>query len=109
MDSIDELSDDLDDSKVLLTIEEDEWNGVCHPDIESEPLVSNKHGAPFNWRTSGDPPAAEEVGERFGQEFEAKVDAVYELIDESDEPLDAILDLEPDDLVVSPDPQEVDE
>jgi len=109
MESIDELASDLDDSRVLLTIEEDDWNGVCHPDIDGPTKASSKHGAPFEWRTAGNPPSPEEVGERFEQDFEGKVNSVYDLIDNSDKPsLDSIMDLDPDELIVSPEYEEGD-
>jgi hypothetical protein len=98
MESIEALTDDLDSDKVLLTIEEDDWNAVCHPQIEGATHVSQKHGAPFAFRTSGDPPSPTEVGDLFSEQFDSKVSAVYDLIDESDDPLETILDLEPDKL-----------
>jgi len=99
MESIEVLSDDLDEAGLLLTIEEDDWNAVCHPDIsKASGLNSRKHGAPFAFRTSGDPPSPSEVGDRFSEQFDSKVSAVYDLIDESDDPLETILDLEPDKL-----------
>ena len=98
MESIEALSDDLDEAGLLLTIEEDDWNAVCHPQIEGATHVSQKHGAPFHFRTSGDPPSPTEVGDRFSEQFDSKVSAVYDLIDESDDPLETILDLEPDQL-----------
>jgi len=105
MESIETLSDDLDEAGLLLTIEEDDWNAVCHPDISDANglSVSQKHGAPFAFRTSGDPPSPSEVGNRFSEQFDAKVSAVYDLIDESDDPLETILDLEPDSLLTGVD------
>lgn len=42
------------------------------------------------------------LGQKFEQEFKAKVDEVFEMIDGSDDPLQTILELEPEELVVSP-------
>lgn len=98
MESIEALTDDLDSDKVLLTIEEDDWNAVCHPQIEGATHVSQKHGAPFQFRTSGNPPSPSEVGDRLSEQFDSKVNEVYNMINESDDPLESILDLEPDQL-----------
>lgn len=42
------------------------------------------------------------LGQRFEEEFKEMVNDVFELIDDSDDPLQTILELEPDNLVVSP-------
>lgn len=42
------------------------------------------------------------IGQQFAAQFDNKVDEVYELIENSDDALDTIMELEPEDLVVSP-------
>jgi hypothetical protein len=42
------------------------------------------------------------IGQQFGEQFDKKVDEVYERIDSSNDPLDAIMDLDPEEMVVNP-------
>lgn len=42
------------------------------------------------------------IGQQFADQFDAKVDEIYNSIKDSDDPLDTIMSLEPEDLVVSP-------
>ena len=42
------------------------------------------------------------LGQQFAEQFDNKVDEVYEMIEQSDDALEAIMELEPEDLVVSP-------
>jgi len=44
----------------------------------------------------------EYVGQEFASQFDEKVDEVYELIEDSSDPLDTIMSLDPEELVVSP-------
>jgi len=43
----------------------------------------------------------EYLGARFAEQFDNKVDSVYDEIEGADDPLDAIMDLEPETLVVN--------
>lgn len=96
-----ELSDEhnIGAEKLMLALEGDGWRAIASPDVSSS---GNRHGSPFAFVTVGDAPSNEVLGDEFADEFESRVDAVWEMIEGSDDPLDAIMDLEPDDLVVAP-------
>lgn len=87
----------LDDGKITLAAEGDGWRAICHPDITMSE-GRDRGGAPFGFKTVGNPPSDDEVGSMFKERFDAKVDAVFDLIEGSDDPLQEILDLEPEDL-----------
>lgn len=108
--SFEDMADEqeIDESKIVLALEGEGWRAIASPDV-SDGASSRKFGSPFDFVSVGDPPSNEELGDSFSEQFDQKVNAVYDLIDESDDPLDAILDLEPDDLIVSPDGWEGDE
>jgi hypothetical protein len=42
------------------------------------------------------------LGQKFAEQFDQKVDEVYEMIEGSDDPIETIKSLDPDDLVISP-------
>jgi len=42
------------------------------------------------------------VGQQFAEQFDSKVDEVYERLDASEDALETIMELEPEELVVSP-------
>lgn len=42
------------------------------------------------------------IGQQFGEQFDQKVDEVYKRIDSSNDPLDAIMELDPEEMVVNP-------
>lgn len=90
---LEEIISSLDDEKICMEIANDEWGAVCHPDIEE-----SLDGAPFGFETVGSPPEREEVGEQFKEEFNERVTEVWEKIDESDDPLETIMDIGPEDL-----------
>lgn len=89
---------DWDETYVTLAIEGEGWRAVCSPPVDTEVRC----GAPFFFKAAGDPPSDEEVGELFSNQFTKKVDEIFEVINGSDNPLEAIMDLDEDELVVNP-------
>lgn len=107
-----------DDEKLVIEVEYDDLTAYCGPECRGEVYVDDEQigHAPTMGRDSVAPfkvdlvfhdahPTKGEVKERLPQieqecreEFDRKVDEVYERINESDEPLDAIMDLGPEDL-----------
>lgn len=109
-----------DDEKLVIEVEYDDLTAYCGPECRGEVYVDDEqighvpHSA--HSQVASPPfkvdivyhdvhPTKGEVEERYPQiaqecseEFDRKVDEVYERINESDEPLDAIMDLGPEDL-----------
>lgn len=77
-------------------------------ELDAEKLADDRYGAPFPVdvviRDPIYPQAGEieairrELGDELAAKFDGKVDEVYEKIDQFDDPLQAILDLVPEDL-----------
>lgn len=118
-------TEDYGDDKVLLTVEGEyagrELTAFCSPDSDGAIHFNDgeqigefqeRNGAPFSFdvvlsdnvylQEGQGAEMSEELGDAFDEQFHAKVDAVHDKISDSDDPLDTILDLEPDELVVEP-------
>lgn len=108
-----------DEDKILLVEDGDEYTAYLSPDAGGEVFVGDnqvsvdtagdsysygstldRHGAPFNFdivfhdrypREGEVEPVAEEIGERFREKFDEIVMDVYNVIDESDDPLHTIM------------------
>lgn len=96
----DEQWDDMDEGRAKLYVPEDELESydvesgegdLCLPEPTSDRDRLQSH--PTFWKY---------VGSQFAGQFDGKVDDVYDLIDGSQDPLDTIMELEPENLVVSP-------
>lgn len=117
--------DEYDEDNISFMVER-EFNGseleaYCTPDAEGRTFIgggsqrlpfetTDRAGAPFavdiviegNERPSEEElyTLRQELGDSFNEKFNARVDEVYEILDGEDDPLDAILSLDPDELVV---------
>jgi hypothetical protein len=125
-------SESYGDDRVLLTVKGEyaghEVQAYCSPNSDGELYFSDgemvnedaelptfyqmKNGAPFDFDVvlvndvypqEGEiEELAEALGSAFNEGFHERVDDVFQLIEGSDDPLDAIKDLDPDDVVVAP-------
>jgi len=106
------------DEKVVIEVEYDDLTAYCSPDCSGDVYVDGEKVGDIPSRdfTGAAPfrvdlvyheayPTKGEVRERLPQieqecaeQFDARVDAVYDLISDSDDPLDTIMELEADDL-----------
>jgi hypothetical protein len=95
----DERWDEMEEGRAELYVPEDELESydvdtgegdLCLPQPTSDRDRLQSH--PTFWSY---------IGQLFAGQFDDKVEKVYKQIDESDDPLAAIMDMEPDDLVVS--------
>ena len=98
------VSDDqwesLDEGRAKLYVPEDELESY---DVESgEGDLTLPQPTSDRDRLQSHPTFWKYVGQQFAGQFDGKVDEVYEMIDGSDDPLDTIMEMEPEDLVVSP-------
>jgi len=84
---------------MLLCIEEDNWAGICGPEVENE--ISEEEEAPFQFDTVGDSPSTEEVAQQFSQMFDNKVEQVFQQVEGKDEPLEAIRSMDLENLIVN--------
>jgi hypothetical protein len=96
----DEQWDSLSEGRAKLYVPEDELESydvesgegdLCLPEPTSDRDRLQSHSTFWKY-----------VGGQFAGQFDGKVDDVYELIDGSQDPLDTIMELEPENLVVSP-------
>jgi hypothetical protein len=87
---------DISENKLVLALEGEGWRAICSPDINSSKI--DRQEAPFQFVVSGDPPESSELDEMFAEKFDSKVDEVYEILKESDDPFQAIMDMEPNKL-----------
>lgn len=121
-------SESYDDSKVMLTVEGEyaghEVQAYCSPDSNGELYFSDgemvnedvglptlyqmRNGAPFDFDVvlvnnvypqEGEvEELAEALGDAFDKQFVNRVDTVFDAISESDDPLERIMELDPDDV-----------
>lgn len=92
--------EDLDKGRAKLYVPEDELEAydldsgtgdLCLPEPTSDRDRLQSHEKFWKY-----------VGGQFAEQFDQKVDEVYEMIDGSADPLEAIMELEPEDIVVAP-------
>lgn len=113
--------DEWDENRIVLTIDEDEYSAYCSANAEgrifidgtpSRDIHSIEHVAPFRMDILLDEPPeddealVEDVAAHFNEQFKENCNEMYERIEESDDPLQEILDMEPDEVVVVPDSEE---
>lgn len=95
--TIDELKErhNVSDDNICLEIDRGDWRGICGPDVDDSLPTDS---APYPYDAVGTVP--DTAGEAFASAFDAKVDAVFTAIEDSDDPIDTILELDPDELAV---------
>ncbi len=122
-------SDGYDEDNVTLGAEGDcvgyEVKAFCSPDSDGQlyfsdgstvsnedvnPFHNNLNGAPFTFDVvlvndvypqEGDvDKIAEELGEKFNKQFSNKVDSIFNEIKDADDPIETILEMEPDELII---------
>lgn len=106
-------TDRYSDEKVLLEESDDGYTAYCGPDTNGDVLVQgdviaegvlDKGESPFHFDIhferhpfKGEVTHLEaELQERFPEQFDQRVDSVFEKIDGADDPLEAIKQLDPD-------------
>lgn len=106
-----------DENRIVLQESGDGYTAWCSPDARGSVYLGetevgdrralDQNGAPFPFdivfhdALPGQGTVTElekELGEAFSDQFDGKVDDVYETIEESDDPIATIMDLDPDDL-----------
>lgn len=111
-----DLNERYGDNTIVLTIEKDDVTAHCTPDADGEVFVAGEwvgdtpkdHDAPFNIdiffedrhpRPNEITTLTDELADEFCEQFDETVDNVVEQIENSEEPLDTIMEMEPDDLI----------
>jgi hypothetical protein len=105
-----------DEDRIVLTTEGPDYTVYCSPEADGGVYMKGEriseetleqHGAPFPFdivfdgiypREGEMELLAEEVGEQFAEQFEGEVDKVYETIKDSDDPVETIMDMDPESL-----------
>ena len=86
------VMDSLDESKINLGIERDNWFAVCSPEINND---QPSYSAPFDFQVYGTPPAdigRVQIANEFSEQFTDQIDEVYEQVTEAEEPLNEIIE-----------------
>lgn len=96
----DEEWEELDEGRAKLYVPEDELEPYDVEDEEGD--LTLPQPTSDRDRLQSHPTFWEYIGQQFAEQFDNKVDEVYQLIEGSDDPLDTIMNLEPEELVVSP-------
>jgi len=81
---------------VVIAIDEDEWCAVASPELRPANFAET---SPFHFVTHGDTPPDEKVGRLLAEQFDQRIDKVYEMITDSDDPLQDIVDREAEELL----------
>jgi hypothetical protein len=116
-------SDSYGVNKIVLAVEGEyaghQVEAYCSPDSEGklysinggvfseDAFCDKRNGAPFDFdvvfvgdgaENMNTDAVAEELGDAFDEEFSGKVDAVYDIIEGNDDPLETIKEMNADDL-----------
>lgn len=118
---------DWGDDRIVLHIERDEFDAYCSPEAAGEVFVGEEqvsesgerhgtapapstldmNGAPFPFDIvfhderrgrEAEQELAQELGDAFREKFDERVAEVWEAVEDSDDPLDAVMDMEPESI-----------
>ena len=99
--TVEDLTENVDDGKLIIKTDGEGWVAVASSGFNGDDAIVPTEvdtKTPFPFKVVGDI-STERAAEELRKQFDAQIDKVYNAVADSDDPLETILDMEPDSLV----------